>query len=96
MTNNDFKHISSILSEVLKENGIEKILKYQLIKREWQNIVGEELSKICHIHKIKDDAIVIKLENPSWRTELMLQRNYIINKINDRIGEKLIKSLRFV
>ncbi len=39
MTNNDFKHISSILSEVLKENGIEKILKYQLIKRELQNIV---------------------------------------------------------
>ncbi len=38
----------------------------------------------------------IKVESATWKQELYMQKNEIINKINKKIGSKAIKEIRLV
>ena len=41
-------------------------------------------------------VLFIKVESATWKQELHMQKNEIINKINKKIGSKAIKEIRFV
>ena len=41
-------------------------------------------------------VLFIKVESATWKQELYMQKNEIINKINKKIGSKAIKEIRLV
>ena len=40
--------------------------------------------------------LTVKTESPTWRQELHMQKKEIIDKINNKIGSKTIKEIRFI
>ena len=45
---------------------------------------------------VDNGVLFIKVESATWKQELYMQKNEIINKINKKIGTKAIKEIRLV
>jgi len=41
-------------------------------------------------------VLLLKVENPAWRNELFLQKEKLVEKINEFFGEKRINYLKLV
>lgn len=95
MINKETKHISEILYNLFKECKIDKKLEQQKIIEQWSAIVGEKIGKISAAEKIIDDILYIRLNNSSWRTEILFQKDQILKQINTRVSNNIIKDIKF-
>ena len=62
----------------------------------WNEIVGENISKVTEIEKFKQNILYIKTPNSAWRTELSFQKEDLIRKIIQKLPKMKIKDIRFV
>tara|TARA_B100000242_G_C42884474_1_gene410398 strand:- start:341 stop:616 length:276 start_codon:yes stop_codon:yes gene_type:complete len=77
---------SSFKNAILQENAISI----------WPNVVGKNISKISKATSVDKGVLFVKVESATWKQELHMQKNEIINKINEKIGSKTIKEIRLV
>ena len=77
---------SSFKNAILQENAISI----------WPNVVGKNISKISKATSVDKGVLFVKVESATWKQELHMQKNEIINKINEKIRSKTIKEIRLV
>lgn len=62
----------------------------------WDECVGESISRFSNPVELKKHKLFVKAENAAWRYELSLKKTDIINKLNERLGKKLIREIVFI
>ena len=90
-----FKSINDIIE---KEKDFEKLrdtVKNYNVVDEFKNIFPE-LSKVAQAIKTEKKILFLKVENSVWKSELNLQKNILIEKINKHYNEQVIKSIKFL
>ena len=75
----------SILS-LLKQKNFSPLIFGEL-ENNWENIVGEKISKSTKIVKIENKTLFIKCKNPTWKNELQYQKKEILNKLNQETSQ---------
>ncbi len=93
---NNFEKIGKTIEKILIGYGLDKKVKETEIINFWNEVTGKKISEITKPLKILDGRLFIKVSNPSWRSELMLVKPKIIEKINNRIGCKILKEIIFL
>lgn len=89
------KPIKEILLKFFKSAGIENRLEENLAFAFWDNVVGKEIALHTEPEKIVRGTIVVKVDNDVWRNELAFFKHEIIQKLNNKIGKKLIQEIKF-
>ena len=89
------KPLKNILFDYLRGSNFDKINETINIEIAWNNSVGKAISKNTEIISFKKGILTIKTSNPIWRNELSLQKQELINKLNDTQKEINIKELIF-
>ena len=51
------------------------------ISRNWENIIGKELSKECKPLKIEKNLLIISVNHPQWRQALIYNKHKLIESI---------------
>ena len=77
---------SGFKNAILQENAVSV----------WPDVVGKNISNISKATNVDKGVLFIKVESATWKQELYMQKNEIINKINKKIGSKAIKEIRLV
>lgn len=72
----------------------ERVKEYGLWK-EWNKLVGEQISKNCQPERLKDGILFLRVSSPVWAQQLHFMKNMIIEKVNGFMGSNGIKELRF-
>ena len=62
----------------------------------WNEIVGEKVANHTEPDRVEHGVIIVKVSSPTWRQELYFQKKEIIQKINNKIGKKVIRDIRFI
>ncbi len=88
--------LKSAIKKAVRKAGVEKALKQESAVFLWGEIVGQTVSKVTRVEKVEKGVLRIKTESPTWRQELHMQKKEIINKINNKIGSKTIREIRFI
>ena len=88
--------LKSAIKKAVQSAGVEKALKQESAVVLWGEVVGKTISKVATAEKVDKGVLTVKTESPTWRQELHLQKKEIINKINNKIGSKTIKEIRFI
>ncbi len=85
------------ISEVLGVRDRENELK---IFNVWKECVGDTISKFASPSGIKNNKLLVSVENPVWRFELNNRKEEIIKKLNYELqgikSKTLIKEIVFV
>jgi predicted nucleic acid-binding Zn ribbon protein len=89
------KHIGDTLKLVIRDMGFEKKLDQVRALELWPEVVGENIAKIAKAERVDEGILYIKVSSMTWRTELLFQKQSILEKISARLGKGIIKDIRF-
>ncbi len=81
---------------MLKKFGIENAVSQNKAINIWNEIVGEKVAKNTEPERVEHGVIIVKVSSPTWRQELYFQKEEIIKKLNNSIGKKAIRDIRFI
>jgi len=90
------QHIGGPLKKILKSTGLEKSLAQQNAMEIWEKVVGENVSKNAVPVDVQHGILTIKTETPAWRQELHFQKKIIVENLNKKLNNKVIKDIRFI
>jgi len=83
-------NIGEIISALLKEQGLEgKMAEHRLINS-WEDLLGRSVAKATTNIYIKDRVLFVRLASSVVRNELMLMRDEIVRRLNERAGSEII------
>ncbi|SVB21343.1 uncharacterized protein METZ01_LOCUS174197 [marine metagenome] len=88
--------LKTVLERTLKETGSQEMVTQGKAITLWPKVVGKEISKVTEATYLKKGVMFIKTENPSWRNELMFQKEDIMKKINNLLNKNIIKDIKFI
>jgi predicted nucleic acid-binding Zn ribbon protein len=89
------ERIDQVLIRTLKGLKIERRIKEETAILNWNRVVGERIAKESTPLKVKDAILFVKVENASWRNELVFLKGNIIRELNQSVGENVIKEIVF-
>ena len=88
--------LKSAIKKAVRNAGVEKAIKQESAVFLWGEIVGQTVSSVTRVKKVDRGVLTVKTESSTWRQELHMQKKEIIDKINNKIGSKTIKEIRFI
>ena len=80
----------------LRKSGLEMGVIQNTALLLWDEVVGENIAENTNPEKVEHGTLLVTVENSSWRQELVFKKKEIIDKLNNKIGKKTIKDIRFI
>ena len=90
------EQLKKVLKKTIESSGFKNAILQENAISIWPNVVGKNISKISKATTVDKGVLIIKVESATWKQELHMQKDEIINKINEKIGSKAIKEIRLV
>ena len=88
--------LKSAIKKAVRNAGVEKAIKQESAVFLWAGVGGQTISNATKAEKVDKGVLTVKTQSPTWRQELHMQKKEIIDKINNKIGSKAIKEIRFI
>ena len=76
--------------------GLDSKMQELQILEIWNECVGEAISNYSTPVGIRKNKLIVKAENAAWRYELSLKKEEIINNLNKKLKNKIIREIIFV
>ncbi|MGE4487959.1 MAG: DUF721 domain-containing protein [Kiritimatiellales bacterium] len=90
------RHISEILSDMLKKKPVEDTSVPDILLARWPVIAGEQVAKHTRPAWLCKGILYIYADHPGWLTEIRrVPKNGLLKKIGSIPGLPKIKDLRF-
>ena len=89
------KPIGEALDELIGGLGIEKKIREYDAVVFWETVVGDRIAKVAAATKISQGILFVRVRSSVWRNELALRKNEIREKLNARIGSKMVRDIKF-
>ena len=84
------------INDFLVSTGLENGVKQQKAVIIWPKIVGTKIAENTTAELVDFNVLTIKVKNSTWRNELYLKKDIILEKLNKELGPNTIKELRFL
>ncbi len=89
------KTLQQAINKLIKDLGIEnKVFESQVLNI-YSLVVGKRISEISTADKIQNKVLIVKVLNSSWRNELLYHKRNIIDRLNKKIGKKVVEDIKF-
>jgi predicted nucleic acid-binding Zn ribbon protein len=87
--------LGAALKGLFRQLGItRKVQGYDIITS-WETIVGKKIAGVASPRKVVNGVLFVEVKNGSWRTELSMRKQEILEKIHHHIGKKILQDIRF-
>ncbi len=87
------KPLTDLVKDYLDDVPYRKRLKRGMVLSLWAETVGNKIhTETDNVH-FEHGNLVIHVKNSSWRHEIHMKRFSIAKKLNDKVGEKVIKEI---
>ncbi len=93
MKNDQADAIGTILQQLLKERGLNHRLIEAALPDLWREVVGPAAGRVSEVQQCRYGSLRVEVTASVWRAELLLRKEEIRRKINERIGEEFVKEI---
>jgi hypothetical protein len=83
------------LERSFRDLGLQKRLKTEQLTVLWLRIVGPTVAKIAYPAQFRSGTLFIDVADSVWMQELKFQEGELIQRLNDALGEALVRRLFF-
>ncbi len=88
-------HVSQALKEFIRETRIDGKLKEVDIINHWETLLGRTISRYtCKIY-ISNHVLYVEISSPVVKSELVMMREEIREKLNRQVGEEIVRQIVF-
>jgi len=89
------EELGSVINKIVSDSDIDRKIKKFNIFNHWSDIVGSDIGNKATPQKLLRQTLYISVTSSTWANELNLMSGQLIKKINDFVGEAVVKDLRF-
>ena len=86
--------LSDILTQYLRETGLEQPVLEQRLERLWPELMGTQVAQLTESVQIKDGTLHLKVRSAALRQQLFDCRGKVIEKLNEAVKAEVIKGIR--
>lgn len=86
--------LAKILENIFRENGRIDLLQLSHIKKAIAEVFPKSILRYFEIEKFRNGKLYLKSNHSVWSAELNMNKNTIIEKLNAKIGDNLIKEIK--
>lgn len=94
MFRKEVKPISELLSQYLRQQGMETPLLQRRIVDTWDSLMGPAIAQYTTEKFIKNQILFVKILNPALRQDLNMMRSQLVKRLNDAVGSQIITEVR--
>ncbi len=93
MRKSNQQSIGAVIRKLLKNQKLEGRLKELDVLKLSEELLGENLMKYINDLSVKNGTLIIKVRSAAVRNELSYQKSEIIKKINEQVGNEILKEI---
>ena len=93
MRKSQVRKLDSVIREFLSEMNIDKKLREVSLVSRWESVMGKMVSSRTEKVYIRSGTLYVRLKSPVLKSELMMMRSNIIDRMNETAGEKIITKI---
>ncbi len=93
MKRSNTQTLKEAINSYFKAMGIDKKLKEIRLVESWEDIVGITIAKSTRGIYIKNSVLYLKINSSIIRHELLMIREGLIKRVNEKAGEQLINRI---
>lgn len=92
---NNAEQIGDILRRYLRQESLESPLNEQRLIELWPQMLGPGMAKYTRDLYIKNQILYVSLSSSTLRQELMMGRELLVRKLNQKVGANVITNIIF-
>lgn len=85
--------VTELLAAVFRGTPAEQRLREAAIWQVWHAAVGEQIARRARPVAIRDGLLTVTVSNAPWMQQLTFLKKKIIDAINERLGEELVRDI---
>ena len=89
------EQVTTILERVLSSLNLGIKVKQYRIWDVWNSVVGEAIARQAQPQQMRGMVLWVTVSSSTWMQQLEFMKRQIVERINERIGEKVISDIRF-
>ncbi len=87
--------IDKVLTRTLKGLKIDRRIKEETVLLNWAKVVGDRIASYANPLRVRDSILFVRVENASWRNELVFLKPKILTELNQSVKANVIKDIVF-
>jgi predicted nucleic acid-binding Zn ribbon protein len=87
--------VKEVIMKNLREQGLETPLLQKRLIDAWPVVMGEAIAALTGDLYIRNQTLFVHLNNPALRMELSMQRQDVVRRLNEHVGNQVIADVRF-
>jgi len=95
MRKTNTQSISNVLKSYVRENNLERKLNELDLIKSWESVMGKTVSRYTGNLYIQNSTLFVETTSPIVRNELLMMKEEIRVRLNEVVGEELIKAIIF-
>jgi predicted nucleic acid-binding Zn ribbon protein len=89
------ERIDRVLIRALKSLKIDRRIKEETLLLNWTKVVGDRIASQTVPLRVRDSILFVRVENASWRNELVFLKGKIIKQLNQSVKANVLKDIIF-
>ena len=92
---NEMKPVAVVLSDVLRQLGLEKTAEGWRAVAEWPVVAGVRIARRSRAVSFRDGALTVEVEGSAWMHELGFLKPELVRNLNRHLGADVVRDVRF-
>lgn len=89
------KSLTDLLGAVIKDLGIKRKLDEVRTIEVWATLAGPQINGVTQSAWVRGDKLYVKITSAAWRQELHLRRGQWQERLNEQLGDELVREIVF-
>ena len=90
------EQVGDVVNAFLRQEGLEGPLNEFRLIQSWTEVLGKPVERYTRDLYIRGQTLFVSLSSSVLKSELMMQRTLIVQKLNAAVGAQVITEIRFV
>ncbi|MBN1950654.1 MAG: DUF721 domain-containing protein [Bacteroidales bacterium] len=90
MRRKNTQSLGEVLNEYIEAMHLRRKLKESRIEKDWKELLGNNAASLTRKVYIKNGVLYAYLDSSVLRNELLMMRETLIRRINEKAGEELV------
>ena len=96
MQRHNAQSIGDLLTDYLRETGLEKPLLERQVLEKWPEVMGPMVARLTRSVELKNGVLLVRISSAALKAQLFACRKELVAKLNDAVGAQVIDDVRLL
>ena len=87
-------NFDEVVRMCLRENGLETPLLQTRLVDAWEQVAGDLVARYTEEKFIRNQTLFVKISSPALRSDLLMMREILVDRLNKEVGTRVISDIR--